>query len=79
MRELTIPGGPKVGLILNSLLAEVLDDPARNTVEYLTKRIHELDRQSPEALKKALEKIEKAQEAEEKERANKYYVQTDTD
>jgi len=74
MKELAIKPGPKIGLILNYLLAEVIDDPAKNTKEYLEKRIHELDKKSPEELKKSLEKIEKAVEEEEKERMKKYYV-----
>ena len=74
MNELGIEPGPKVGLILNSLLAEVLDDPTKNTKEYLQKRIHELDKKSPEELRKSLEKIDKAVEEEEKERMKKYYV-----
>lgn len=74
MKELKIKPGPKIGLLLNSLLAEVLDDPAKNTKDNLKKRIHELDKKSPEELKKALEKIEKAVEEEEKERMKKYYV-----
>lgn len=74
MKSLASGPGPKVGLVLNSLLAEVLDDPTKNTKEYLMERIRELDKLSPEDLKKALEKIEKAQEEEEKERMKKYYV-----
>ncbi|MDI9355114.1 MAG: hypothetical protein QM532_02835 [Cyanobium sp. MAG06] len=34
--------GPKVGLILNALFAEVLDNPELNTVEYLENRAKEL-------------------------------------
>ena len=75
MRELDIPGGPKVGLILNTLLAEVLDEPSRNTREHLTDRIHELKNLTADDLKRALDKIEKAQEEEEKKRAGKYYVE----
>lgn len=74
MKELDVKPGPKIGLILNSLLAEVVDDPAKNTKEYLKQKIHELDKKSPEELKKSLEKIEKAVEKEEKERMKKYYV-----
>lgn len=74
MKELGTAPGPKIGLILNTLLAEVLDEPAKNTLEYLTKRIHELDQLTADDLQKALDKIEKAQEAEEKERMEKYYV-----
>lgn len=74
MRLLGIAPGPKIGLVLSSLLAEVLDDPARNTREYLEGRAKELNEKSPEELKKALKKIEDAQEKEEKERMKKYYV-----
>ena len=74
MKNLDTKPGPKIGLILNYLLAEVIDDPAKNTKEYLEQRIHELDKKSPEELKKSLEKIEKAIEEEEKERMKKYYV-----
>lgn len=74
MKELDTKPGPKIGLILNYLLAEVIDDPAKNTKKYLEQRIHELDKKSPEELKKSLEKIEKAVDEEEKERMKKYYV-----
>ncbi len=74
IKQLGIEPGPKIGLILNYLLAEVIDDPNKNTKEYLEKRIHELDKKSPEELKKSLEKIERAVEKEEKERMKKYYV-----
>lgn len=74
MKELNTKPGPKIGLILNYLLAEVIDDPSKNTKECLEQRIHELDKKSPEELKKSLEKIEKAIEEEEKERMKKYYV-----
>lgn len=74
MAELKITPGPKVGLILNSLLAEVIDDPSKNTKENLIKRVHELDKQSPEELKKSLERIEKAIEDEEETRRKRYYV-----
>lgn len=74
MKELDAKPGPKIGLILNYLLAEVIDDPNKNTKEYLEQRIHKLDKKTPEELKKSLEKIEKAVEDEEKERMKKYYV-----
>ena len=74
MEELAVKPGPKIGLILNSLLAEVLDDPTKNTKDYLKQRIHELDKKSPEELREALKRIEEAVEQEEKERMKKYYV-----
>ena len=74
MSGLGISPGPKVGLILNYLLAEVLDDPTKNTKEYLKQRIHELDKKTPEELKDSLNKIEAASKKEEEERMKKYYV-----
>lgn len=74
MKELGIEPGPKVGLILSSLLAEIIDDPAKNEKEYLIKRIRELDGKSPEELRESLNKIEQAIDKEEKERMKKYYV-----
>lgn len=74
MHELNIKGSPKVGLILNTLLAEVLDDPARNEREHLLGRIQELDKLTADDLEKALNRIEQAQEEEDRERMKKYYV-----
>lgn len=74
MAVLGIPPGPKVGLILNSLLAEVLDNPVRNTPAHLKARIRELNAQTPEELQKSLKRIEKALREEEKVRMEKYYV-----
>ncbi|MEK7643166.1 MAG: CCA tRNA nucleotidyltransferase [Patescibacteria group bacterium] len=34
--------GPRIGMLLNALLEEVLDDPKRNTKKYLTERLNEL-------------------------------------
>jgi poly(A) polymerase/tRNA nucleotidyltransferase (CCA-adding enzyme) len=74
MEALGIAPGPKLGLILNSLLAAVLDDPALNEREALLTLAKKLDAKSPEDLKKSLEKIEKALEKEEQDRMKKYYV-----
>lgn len=43
MRALSINPGPKVGFILNALLEEVIDDPDKNTEEYLIKKASELN------------------------------------
>jgi len=74
MKELQIEPGPKVGLILNSLLAVVLEDPTKNEKEFLVEKARELDKKSPEELTHSLQTIERAQEKEEKERMKKYYV-----
>jgi hypothetical protein len=39
MKELNIKPGPKVGEILQKLFEEVLEDSAKNSREYLLKRI----------------------------------------
>ncbi len=74
MTELGIEPGPKVGLVLNSLLAEVLDDPSRNTAEYLKEQAHDLAQKSADELRKALEKIGEAQEAEDKKLMDAHHV-----
>jgi tRNA nucleotidyltransferase (CCA-adding enzyme) len=74
MAVLEVPPGPKIGLILNSLLAEALDDPSLNTKERLIERIRALDKKTPEELKQSLERIERALQEEEQERMKKFYV-----
>ncbi|HUO75637.1 MAG TPA: CCA tRNA nucleotidyltransferase [Candidatus Paceibacterota bacterium] len=74
MTELKVEPGPKIGLILNTLLAEALDDPALNVRETLLKRARELNESSATDLKKALDRIEKARDEEDKERMKKFYV-----
>jgi tRNA nucleotidyltransferase (CCA-adding enzyme) len=44
MRELALPPGPKLGVILKQLRADVLDDPSRNTRDHLLARAAELAR-----------------------------------
>lgn len=70
--------GPKLGLTLHALLEEVLDDPSKNTEEYLEKRACELIK-LPEAELKVLgeqgkEKKETAEEAEIDKIRGKYWV-----
>ncbi len=68
MKELDVKAGPRMGWILNSLLEEVLDDPAKNSREYLDKRVGELNQLSDENLKALGEKAKQTKdEAEEKE------------
>lgn len=70
--------GPKIGWVLHALLEEVLDDPARNTAEYLTGRAKELLRLSLEELraigKEAKERKDEAEEADLKEIDKKFFV-----
>ncbi len=52
MKLLGIKPGPKVGLILNALLGEVLEDPKKNAKKYLSERIKELNEVESIDLKK---------------------------
>ena len=78
METLGISPGPKIGFILDALLEEVIDDPAKNSKDYLTSRLRELDRMSLEDLKKLAEAAESKVELIEDEREaglkSKYYV-----
>ena len=42
MKVLNIPSGPRIGLILNQLFAEVEEDQKKNTKEKLLKRLKEM-------------------------------------
>jgi poly(A) polymerase/tRNA nucleotidyltransferase (CCA-adding enzyme) len=52
MEILGIAPGPKVGLILNALLGEVLEDPKKNDHDYLVDKMKELNKLSDTELKK---------------------------
>jgi tRNA nucleotidyltransferase (CCA-adding enzyme) len=62
-----IPAGPKIGLVLNALMEEVLEDPKLNTAEYLEKKTLALLAMPEKALQELAEKgKERKGEAEEK-------------
>jgi len=64
--ELTeLKPGPKIGFILHALLEEVLDDPGKNTAEYLEKRAVECAVLPDEQLTKLGEKGKETREKEE--------------
>jgi poly(A) polymerase/tRNA nucleotidyltransferase (CCA-adding enzyme) len=70
--------GPRIGWILHALLEEVLDDPAKNTPEYLEKRAAEI-MQMPETELKELgeqgkNRREKEDEAEVQKLRDKHHV-----
>lgn len=68
MKELNMKPGPAIGGVLNALLAEVIEEPNKNTKEYLLKRAQELKDKDPKELKllgtKAAEEETKKQEEE---------------
>ena len=74
MQELGMQPGPRMGLVLNGLLADVLDTPAHNTKEQLLALAKEYGEMPLDSLRTHLAKIEAAREAEEAERMKKYYV-----
>jgi len=66
IKTLAVQPGPIIGIILNALLAEVLEDPKLNTKKYLSGRARELAAMSLEELKKKSQEVieEKKEEVE---------------
>ncbi len=71
---LKIPPSPKVGLILNALLSEVLDNSSLNNSSFLKKRAKELVSKSNEELIKMVKDAEKKILFIEKKEKNKFKV-----
>lgn len=70
MGELALKPGPKIGFILHALLEEVLDDPTKNTKDYLLTKAKDLAKLPENELKKLGESgKEKKEEVEEGELA----------
>jgi len=75
MRELKLQPGPILGAILDVLLSEVIDDPAKNNESVLLKRARELSKENLTKLREmAKEKIEERKEEEDREIKKKYWV-----
>ncbi len=71
MRLLEIEAGPKVGMIINGLMNEVLDDPTKNTSEYLEQRARELAQFTEEELSKLHQQGKSKIQAEEQKEISK--------
>ena len=75
MGLLKIQPGPKIGAILDVLLAEVIENPEKNIKDYLEKRIKELDKENLEKLRElAKGKIEEKKEEEDLKIREKYWI-----
>ncbi|MEX0596998.1 MAG: HD domain-containing protein, partial [Candidatus Paceibacterota bacterium] len=75
IKELHIPAGPMIGMILNVLLAEILETPDNNTVEYLKKQAKNLATQDLKDLKiKAINLIEEKQREQDEEIRRKFFL-----
>jgi tRNA nucleotidyltransferase (CCA-adding enzyme) len=71
MSEVKVPAGRKIGLILKALMEEVLEDPTKNTSDYLLNRASELNSGDETLLVKLADNGEKARQAKENEELNK--------
>jgi len=75
MKELGIAPGPKIGAILDVLLARVIDDPSLNEKERLFESAKELAKNDPEQLREmAKDKIEEERDKEENNIKKRYHV-----
>lgn len=75
MKELKLKPGPKIGAILDVLLAEVIEDAKLNNRKWLMGRAGELDKQDLEKLRKlAKVRIEEKKEEDDKEIRQKHWV-----
>ncbi|MEA2097554.1 MAG: HD domain-containing protein [Patescibacteria group bacterium] len=74
MKVLNTSPGPKIGAILKVLLSEVIEDPKRNTREYLEKRVKELNKLSAEEIKKSEKVIKDKKEEEDLKDKKKFWV-----
>ena len=73
--DLGFTPGPKIGAILDILLGEVIDDPTKNTLEYLSQRATELQREDIVKLRAvAKRRITKEKKDEEETMKKKYWV-----
>lgn len=67
MDKFQVKPGPKIGWVLNALLEEILDNPGKNTKEYLDTRTEELLKMQEKDLKKLGESGKQKREAAEDE------------
>jgi len=75
INELSLQPGPKIGAILDVLLAEVISDSSLNNREYLLKKAAKLNKEDLNQLRlMAKEKIEEKKEEDDKEIKGKYWL-----
>src|SRR3989344_8486414 len=78
MELLNLPPSPKIGLIMNALMEEILEEPAKKTAENLEKRVKELNELSEEKLKELAQagklKLREEEEKEVEKIKQKHYV-----
>ncbi|MCA9365259.1 MAG: HDIG domain-containing protein [Candidatus Moranbacteria bacterium] len=76
IKDLGFSPGPKIGAILDTLLAEVIEDPLKNTLEHLSLRAKELDEHDLSSLRAlAKKRIEEQRAHDEASIKKKHHVQ----
>ncbi len=76
MTDLGIPASPKIGILLDILLAEVIENPERNTREALLERAKSLEEHDLETLRKlAKERIDKQRAADDQKIKQHHWVE----
>jgi len=76
INEMGFKPGPKIGAILDTLLAEVIEDSSRNSLDYLKERATELEKQDLQSLRSAAKKrIADEQKAEDTQMRKNHWVQ----
>ena len=74
MKILKIKAGPRLGLMLSALLAEVLEEPKLNNKQKLSQRVKELNKLSAQELKQKDRKIKEKKEEIDLEIKGKHWV-----
>ncbi len=75
IKEMGFTPGPKIGAILETLLAEVIDDASKNTLPYLRKRAMELNEEDLDTLRaRARERIALQRKEDEAALKKRYWV-----
>ncbi|MBU1291949.1 HD domain-containing protein [Patescibacteria group bacterium] len=74
MKLLKIEGGPKLGLLIEALLAEVLEDPKLNTKTKLSKKAMELSKLSDKELKEKTKIVKEKKQEVDLEIKDKHWV-----
>lgn len=76
MQALDMAPGPKIGAILDVLLAEVIEDPTKNTKDALLERARALEKEDLEHLRElAKETIEEKRETDDRKVKHKHWVE----
>lgn len=74
LKELKIKASPKIGLLINALLIEVIDDPKKNEKKYLLGNLHKLNKLSEKELKQKSTDIKERKQIRDKTLKEKHWV-----